>query len=316
MAGIVGAQPTQGSTLTGIAPDATVMPVRVVTTTPQAQTADEATAITVAVSAGATVVALGGYVDPTSPATAAAIASATDHDVVVVAPAPTEGQPDAGGGTSTPSALLRVGGVGVDGQAVAQYVPGAVDVVAPGLNVATLGMNGTGVRSATGTQYAVAYVAGEVALVRAAYPQLTAAEVAHRIKATADKLSSSVPDGRFGYGMINPGTSVTQVLAEEKQPTTVATRPAAGAATQRPRTSRQAVTLLAGLVGLVALLVLIMRVRALLRAGRETEPTPAEDPGAAIQPAVPAQAGAAWSGRGTEIVGPTVAQEPHNGVAR
>jgi membrane-anchored mycosin MYCP len=287
MASIVAAQPAQGSAMTGIAPDATVMPVRVVTTTPKAQTTDQVTAINAAVSAGATVIALGGYIDPTDPTIAPAIASATDHDVVVVAAARTEGQPDSGSARPAP-AVLHVGGVGVDGQPVAQYVAGAVDVVAPGLNVATLGMNGAGVQSATGTQYAVAYVAGEVALVRAAYPQLTAAEVCHRIKVTADKLSASVPDGRSGYGMINPGPSVTQVLAEEQRSATAAARPVAGGSALRSSNSRQAVTLVAGLVGLVALLLLILRVRALMRAGRETGPAPVEDAWADAQPSEPA----------------------------
>ena len=312
MASIVAAQPAQGSALTGIAPDATVMPVRVVTTTPKAQTTDQVTAINVAVSAGATVIALGGYIDPTDPAIAPAIASATDHDVVVVAAARIEGQPDSGSAHPA-GAVLRVGGVGVDGQPVAQYVAGAVDVVAPGLNVATLGMNGAGVQSASGTPYAVAYVAGEVALVRAAYPQLTAGEVGHRIKMTADKLAASVPDGRSGYGMINPGTSVTQVLADEKQVATAPVRPVAGGSALRSSGSRQAVTLVAGLVGLVALLLLVLRVRALVRAGRETEPAPAEDLWAEGQAPVPA-AGAdrppGWSDRGHDIPNPPAAQRP------
>jgi hypothetical protein len=298
MASIIAAQPAQGSALIGIAPDATVMPVRVVTTTPKAQTSDQVTAINVAVSAGATVIALGGYVDPTDPAIVPAIASATDHDVVVVAPARTEGQPDGGGAHAAPAAVLRVGGVGVDNQPVARYVAGAVDVVAPGLNVATLGMNGTGVQSATGTPYAVAYVAGEVALVRAAYPQLTAAEVCHRIKVTADKLGASVPDGRSGYGMINPGASVTQVLTDERQNDAAAPRSVANASAPRSSSSRQPVTLVAGLVGLVALLLLIMRVRALVRDGRESQLVPVEDAPAGHGPDLPDRSAAPPDGTG------------------
>jgi hypothetical protein len=273
MASIVVAQPAQGSPLTGIAPDATVMPIRVVTTVPKVSSTDQATAINVAVSAGATVIALGGYVDPTDPAITSAMASAAQHDVVVVAAARTEGQP-ATGDARPLAAILRVGGVGVDGQPVAQYVAGAVDVVAPGLNIAVLGMNGAGVQSVSGTQYAVAFVAGEVALVRAAFPQLTAVDVCHRIKVTADKLSDSVPDGRYGYGLINPGTSVTRLLAEEG-PNGAGSPPAVAAGGDtKPDGRRQAVTLVAGLVGLIALLLLILRVRKLVRAGREPAPAP------------------------------------------
>jgi hypothetical protein len=265
MASIVAAQPAQHGAPTGIAPDATVMPVRVVTAAPKAQAADVATAINVAVSAGATVIALGGYASPQDPAVASAIASAANHDVVVVAPARTQDQAAGLGGPV--AALLRVGGVSVDGRPVAPYVAGGVDVVAPGLNIATLGLNGAGVQSASGTQYAVAYVAGEVALVRAAYPQLTAAAVAQRVKLTADKLGNSVPDGQYGYGMINPGTAVSEALPNETQYGQHSPAPAAGG-----QGGRTAVTLVAGLVGLVALLLLILRVRNTLRHDRDAEP--------------------------------------------
>jgi hypothetical protein len=73
------------------------------------------------------------------------------------------------------------------------------------------------------------------------------------------------------------------------------------------------VTLVAGLVGLVALLLLVLRVRALMRAGRETEPAPAEDPWAEGQAPVPV-AGAdrppGWSDRGHDIPNPPAAQRP------
>jgi hypothetical protein len=270
MAGLIVAQPTQSSGLTGIAPDATVMPVRVVTTTSKAQPADEATAIEVATSAGATVIALGSYVDPNDSRVAAAVAAATTHDVVVVSAAPTGSAP------VNPSALpsaatIRVGGVGVDGQSAAAYRAGAVDVVAPGVNVTSLGVTGTGALNGTGTQYAVAFVAGEAALVRAAYPDLTATQVVHRLEATADKMGDVAPDSRYGFGLIDPGAAVTKVLPEEVRTGRPAAQPTF---TTTPAADRGLLLILIGLVGLAAAVLLVLRIRRLMRAEPEEEAGP------------------------------------------
>ncbi|WP_279582035.1 S8 family serine peptidase [Fodinicola feengrottensis] len=217
MAGIVVAQAAGGSTMSGVAPDATVLPVRVVTTTPTATPANEAAAIQVAVSAGAGVIALGSYVNVNDPAVAKAIAAAVGRDIVVVLAAGTSGStnPALAGAKA---ATLRVGGVGVDGSLAAAYQVGTVNVVAPGMNVSTLGITGTGTVPANGTQFSVAFVAAEVALVRAALPGLSAVQVVHRVEVTADRMSSgAVPDSHYGFGMINPAESVTRALPEERQ---------------------------------------------------------------------------------------------------
>jgi hypothetical protein len=107
------------------------------------------------------------------------------------------------------------------------YRKGAVDVTAPGVNVSSLGGTaatgagpaagpGAGTVTGSGTHYAVAYTAAEAALVRAAYPELTAAQVTHRIKATADRMGDGEPPhSQYGWGFLNPAEAVTKVLAEE-----------------------------------------------------------------------------------------------------
>lgn len=220
MASLVAAQPVEGSTFAGLAPESTVMPIRVVANEGKARPADQATAIDVAVSTGATVIALGAFIDAEDPDVARAISGALNHDCVVVVGAPqgADATSDpASAGVSHP-AMLRVGGVAGDGRMAASYRPGGVDVVAPGVDVSYLGVAGTGTRGGSGTQYAVALVAGQVALVRAAHPELDAAAVAHRIKVSSDRLSTKVPDATFGWGMINPVSSVTIELAEEDLP--------------------------------------------------------------------------------------------------
>ncbi|WP_051798634.1 S8 family serine peptidase [Catenuloplanes japonicus] len=210
MAGLIAAK-QEGETFGGIAPDSVIMPVRVVTDGKTAEEADQAAAIQVAVSAGATVIALGGYVDPTLPSVTKAIESALSKQIIVVAGARTNG-------AALPADVITVGGVGQDGKLVEEYAADAVDVVAPGANISSLGAGSTKTFVGTGTQYAVAMVAGQAALVRSSHPDLSVTQVAHRIAVTADKMGEAQPDHRYGYGMINPEASVTKTLADETVP--------------------------------------------------------------------------------------------------
>jgi hypothetical protein len=208
IAGIVAAD---GST-PGIAPAATILPLRVVGESPRAASAHVATAIEIAVTAGSRVIALGAFADLSDAAVAAAIRAATAHDVVVVVPAVKDGA-DA----SAPSGgLLRVGGAGPEGQRAAEYPPASVDVMAPGIDVTVLAPAGTKARSRSGSEYAVAFVAGTAALVRSAYPDLDAAAVADRVKVTADGAAAGVPDHRVGWGTIDPDAAVSVVLPGEQ----------------------------------------------------------------------------------------------------
>lgn len=218
MAGLIAAQSAGNGGPAGVAPEAVVMPVRVATDSPKVSAANQATAIEVAVSAGATVLALGAYLDPDDPTVAQAIKFAVDQGVVVVAGAPVTGTTNER--AALPDEVIRVAGVGVDGRPADNYVTGAIDVVAPGVNVTSVGIAGTKGFVGSGTQYAVALVAGEAALVRSAYPDLSPAQVASRIAMTADSMGEAQPDGRYGYGMINPATSVTRELPAEAQSTT------------------------------------------------------------------------------------------------
>ncbi len=80
--------------------------------------------------------------------------------------------------------VVRVGAVAADDRLAGEYVPGAVDVLAPGVNVLTTGEGGE--IEATGTDFAVPFVAGLAALIRAAEPELSPAAVAQRVMNSAD----------------------------------------------------------------------------------------------------------------------------------
>ncbi|MFY1635501.1 S8 family serine peptidase [Solwaraspora sp. WMMB335] len=214
MAGLVAAEPaTAEDTFTGVAPESMVMPVRIVTDDTAPDPVAQATAIEIAVSTGADVIALGSHVDITADLVADAVATALSHDIVVVAGAPVRG--GTVGAAAVPDETVVVGGIGVDGMTAEDYLPGFVEVVAPGVNVTSLGANGAGPFTGSGTEYAVAVVAGVAALVRASHPGLTAAQVAHRVTVTSDPMGDAEPDPRYGFGMVNPEAAVVRVLSEE-----------------------------------------------------------------------------------------------------
>jgi membrane-anchored mycosin MYCP len=268
MASIISARGDSGGSVTGVAPDATILPVRLVTGNPVARPSDQAAAIEFAVAAGARVIALGGYVAPDDPSVAAAIKSATEHDVVVVMGVPVGTTATGSGAAAANAGVLRVGAIDIDGKPAAQYAPGSIDVVAPGVGVAALGISGTGQLQVTGSQYAASFVAGEVALVRARFPELTAAEVVHRVKATADPIGGSAAGDGFGAGLINPGRSVTQVIPEESQ------SPEPQPAVAQPRQSHpfqlQALVIVS-LLAVATVILLILRMRRIIRPARPAD---------------------------------------------
>ncbi|NYH41993.1 hypothetical protein HNR22_001720 [Micromonospora jinlongensis] len=289
MAGLVVGQSTNGSDVKGVAPDATVMPVRVVGNDAKAQPADSAAAIEATVEAGATVIALGNFVDTSKPEVAKAIMEAVARDVVVVIGAARASVPVNPGAEIGPG-VLRVGGVAVDGQRAADYRGGGIDVVAPGVNVSSVGITGVGAVAGSGTQYAVAFVAGAVALVRAAYPDLSPEQVAHRLQVTSDKMGDGAqPDGRYGWGMINAAAAVTKVLPEEAKAVSSG-RESGGRLTSGSSGGRSALLAIVALVALAAAVLLVFRIRRLLR--DDTEDDGDDDDPLPVTAAPPVRSGA------------------------
>ncbi|WP_433533052.1 S8 family serine peptidase [Micromonospora sp. CA-263727] len=227
MASIIAANASTEKSPAGLAPDATVLPVRMVGASGKGRATDAANAIEVAVSAGASVVALGSHVDLSAPAVAASLTTALNHDVIVVAGAPTKPVTLPSPSADATGALLLAGGVGADNKLVEEYQPNTVEVVAPGADVTSIGPGDAGPLSYTGTRFAVAFAAGQAALVRAAYPELSAVQVKQRIQGTADALGDETPDGRYGSGMINPAASVARTI-EGEQPVGAGTESGGG----------------------------------------------------------------------------------------
>ncbi|GGK95851.1 hypothetical protein GCM10012284_32510 [Mangrovihabitans endophyticus] len=183
LAGIIAGDDGAGGKTFGVAPGSRIVPVKVGS---DDESPDNlaATGVDVAVAAGASVILLGA--DPTDSEMRAAVNDAVSRDVVVVLPASAGAAPGDG--------LLRVGEVAENGRAADDYPSDAVDVLAPGVGIATVG--GTG----SGAEYAAAFVAGTAALVRAAHPELHAAEAARQVLATTAR------------EVVNPVAAVTTPL--------------------------------------------------------------------------------------------------------
>lgn len=163
-----------------------------------------------AAAAGAQVINVSVQTARDSPALRAAVAYALRKDAVVVAAAGND-NPGRGVGPYYPASypgVISVGAIDHTG-ALTSYTDKKtrVSVTAPGENIASAWPGGFNPAN-QGTSFAAAFVSGVAALVRAAYPHLTAAQVVRRIEATADGSTSA----HAGAGMVNPVQAVTAML--------------------------------------------------------------------------------------------------------
>lgn len=140
-----------------------------------------------------------------------AFSYAAANDVVVIAAAGNRGSGTvAVGAPATMPGVLTVGGVDRSGQASdsasAQGI--TIGVMAPSEELVGATPGG-GYVAWSGTSGATPIVAGIVALVRSAHPTMDAANVINRILQTANRVTSSVPDPIYGYGLVDAYAAVT-----------------------------------------------------------------------------------------------------------
>ena len=136
---------------------------------------------------------------------------AEDHDVVVVAAAGNRGSgTEEVGAPATMPGVLAVGGVTQNGtsstDASAQGI--TLGVSAPSENLVGVIPGGSYVLW-DGTSGAAPIVAGVVALVRAAHPELSAGDVINRILKTAHDKGPAGPDDLYGYGLVDAAAAVS-----------------------------------------------------------------------------------------------------------
>ncbi|MGR0221923.1 S8 family serine peptidase [Agromyces sp. ZXT2-6] len=146
---------------------------------------------------------------------------AFENDVVVVAAAGNRGS-----GTSEVGAPATIPGVltvaGVDRDQNASFDASSqgitIAVAAPSEDLVGVLPDG-GYVQWSGTSAAAPLVSGLVALVRAEYPELDAANVINRVIRTADPKGEEAPSPLYGYGIIDPVAALTaEVAAVEANP--------------------------------------------------------------------------------------------------
>jgi type VII secretion-associated serine protease mycosin len=223
VAGIIAAQAEAGTRFVGVAPGVTILPVRCANT-PSGQGAGELTAKTMAdgiraaVDGGAKVINISASTTEQNTDLEAAVRYAAAADVVVVASAANSAsQGDPVTYPASYPSVIAVGAVTEAGQHADFSQTGPyLSLVAPGVDVVSLGPGGKGQWQGSGTSYAAPFVAATAALVRAYHPGLTATQVKHRLEVTADRPPAKVPDPAFGWGTVNPMAAVSTILPEEQ----------------------------------------------------------------------------------------------------
>ena len=212
VAGIVAARAGNGTGVSGVAPGARILPVRVFDEQGSGWASDIANGIVWVANRGASVINLSFGSAVPSPAIAAAVRHAQGRGALVVAAAGNEG-PD--GSRPYPVSLPDVLGVAaVDpGSSAAPFSTTGpmVDLAAPGegvLSTVPRALDERRYAKHSGTSMSSPYVAAAAALVRSAEPGLSAAEVAARLVGTAQDLGPSGRDDATGAGLIDPARAV------------------------------------------------------------------------------------------------------------
>lgn len=205
----------------GVAPKAKILPVRAGTRY-GAGASQVSVGVRWAIAHGAKVISmsLGGDDDPLE---RQEIQAALTADVVVVAGVgnrpddSTVRFPAAYPGVVAVAAIDKTGG-----HAPISVTGPQVLIAAPGADVSGAYRDGK-YEVGTGTSDATAITAGAVALIRARFPQLKAADVVKRLTATATDKGSPGRDPEYGYGVINLVAALTADI-----PTAGASKASAG----------------------------------------------------------------------------------------
>jgi type VII secretion-associated serine protease mycosin len=200
MAGLIAAHGSGQNGALGIAPDAKILPIRVLSSGPAS--AKSGDAVNWAIGHGASVINLsvGGSL---SPAMLDALDAAVKADIVVVASA---GNKPHSFGIAAPAFVPSVVAVTAIGQGgsldpISATGPEA-DIAAPGAEIESTSLK-SGYSITKGTSDSSAIVAGAAALIRSKYPELTAPEVVDVLESTADDKGAPGVDSEYGHGVLN-----------------------------------------------------------------------------------------------------------------
>ena len=296
---IIAARHVEGAGLQGLAPGATIVPVRVSEQTDgraaggqEASPATFAQAIDWASSpsgGNADVINMSLVMTNDSDRVRGAVARALDRGVVVVAAVGNAGGADDSNPDPYPAAYPGVIGVGAtdvngvrgDFSQHGRYV----DVMAPGVDV-TFAARRSGHTSGQGTSYATPFVSATAALVKQRFPSLTPAQVTRRILATTDPAPGGARSEEYGYGILNPYRALTETLGPETAaappPMVMHSEDPAAVALAARRAEAREMSLLVAAVG-AGVVVLVGLLAAAVRHGRRRGWRPGSPADAAVE---------------------------------
>ena len=202
VAGIIAAVADNAIGGSGVAPQSRILPIRVLDSLGSGDSKDVSKAVRFAVDSGVRVInlSLGGSTESTS--LTAAIQYAVDRNVLVVAAAGN------GAADSTPkwpgASDLTIAVTAVDRyNSVTSFDQRGdyIDIAAPGSSILSTASNDYKIQS--GTSMAAAFVSGAAALLFAAQPSITAAQVRDVLQRTATDIGAPGRDTTFGHGLVN-----------------------------------------------------------------------------------------------------------------
>jgi type VII secretion-associated serine protease mycosin len=277
VAAVIAAQPGRRSPFLGVAPGVRILPIRQTTQAQQQSHGSSilARAIEDAIHAGAQVANVSLTASAGSPALLAAVRDADRAGLIIVAAAGNKGE--SGNEPQYPAAYSTrfPNVIAVAASDRNDDVPGFpnsgnyVDIAAPGKDLA-VPAPGHGFAMESGTSFAAPYVTGTVALLLAAHPKLSPAQVRARIEDTADQPGVTVPNARFGYGVVDPYRAVTSVQSAATRSSTPPRRVAfpPPVAPTPPSRHLQHVALAAG-VALVGVACCVLVIAMVIRSSRQ-----------------------------------------------
>ncbi len=230
VAGIIAARNVQGSSVQGLAPEATILPIRVFenireengrqTGAPSMETVSQA--IIYAVDHHAQIINISLSDTRDIPQMRQAVQYAESHGSLIVASAGNRlTSTSTKDGARYPAAYGEVVGVtalNTDLNVTEDSVHGdQVDVAAPGMMTASTipgGVDCVFATDASSTSFATAYVSAEAALIAARYPSETPAQWRQRILVSANRPHSDQRNTTIGWGIMDPQNALALSLSD------------------------------------------------------------------------------------------------------
>jgi len=230
VAGAAAAATNNSTGVAAVAGGASIMPIRVSGTDGYGSWSAIASGLTWAADRGARVANLSFYGIETSSSARSAAQYMKNKGGLVVTAAGNYGREE----TITPSDTMITVSATDSGDNLTSWSSygSFVDIAAPGAGIYTT-VNGGGYGAASGTSFASPVTAGVVALMMAANPALSGAEIEKRLYASALDLGVAGADKSFGHGRVDAAAAVLAAkgatnTVDSSAPSTSVTSPSGG----------------------------------------------------------------------------------------